>query len=253
MDKKLLEEIKSYELHPLRSIFKRCKIYTRMKPKQKAQIVELLQVIYKDKLVGFCGDGANDCKALKKADVGLSIGAKETSLAAPIFTSRTEISTFVDLILEGRNSIQTNFQIFMFFTFNCITIAISEFFVFIKFTEFSVFCYIWKELITAVPLAYLFTISQPKKKLYYKLPPNTFIRADIIIPFITQVLCIILWEILSIQISQMDTKYERFEDIYKKLKKENPSITRVDCPGYEKTVNDIFETRFYFLLCPLRM
>jgi cation-transporting ATPase 13A3/4/5 len=33
-----------------------------------------------------CGDGANDCKALKTADMGLSLSEAEASIAAP-FTS----------------------------------------------------------------------------------------------------------------------------------------------------------------------
>ncbi len=38
-------------------------------------------------MVGFCGDGANDCAALKSAGIGVSLSEAEASIAAP-FTSK---------------------------------------------------------------------------------------------------------------------------------------------------------------------
>lgn len=61
-----------------------------MSPDEKHELVEKLQSL--DYCCGFCGDGANDCGALKAADVGISLSDAEASVAAP-FTSRVfEIS-----------------------------------------------------------------------------------------------------------------------------------------------------------------
>lgn len=46
-------------------------VFARTKPNDKAKIVMAYQ--HMDKKVSMCGDGANDCGALKQADVGLSL------------------------------------------------------------------------------------------------------------------------------------------------------------------------------------
>ena len=63
----------------------RGQVFARMSPDEKHELVERLQSI--DYCCGFCGDGANDCGALKAADVGISLSEAEASVAAP-FTSR---------------------------------------------------------------------------------------------------------------------------------------------------------------------
>lgn len=46
-------------------------VFARTKPNDKAKIVMAYQTI--GKKVAMCGDGANDCGALKQADIGLSL------------------------------------------------------------------------------------------------------------------------------------------------------------------------------------
>lgn len=83
-----------------------------MSPDEKHELVEKLQSI--DYCCGFCGDGANDCGALKAADVGISLSDAEASVAAP-FTSRLfEISCVPTVIREGRAALVTSFSCFKF-------------------------------------------------------------------------------------------------------------------------------------------
>ncbi|EHL01697.1 putative cation-transporting ATPase [Glarea lozoyensis 74030] len=87
-------------------------VFARMSPDEKHELVEKLQSI--DYCCGFCGDGANDCGALKAADVGISLSEAEASVAAP-FTSRVfDITCVPDVIREGRAALVTSFSCFKY-------------------------------------------------------------------------------------------------------------------------------------------
>jgi len=82
-----------------------------MTPDLKKLLVETLRDKF-DLTVGMCGDGANDCAALKEANVGLSLSEAEASIAAPFTTNVFEIKTFIRLLAEGRCALVTSFQCF---------------------------------------------------------------------------------------------------------------------------------------------
>jgi cation-transporting ATPase 13A3/4/5 len=83
-----------------------------MSPDEKNEVVERLQLIGYTVLM--CGDGANDCAALKAADVGLSLSEAEASVAAP-FTSKTpDIGCVLEVIKEGRAALVTSFSCFKY-------------------------------------------------------------------------------------------------------------------------------------------
>ncbi|XP_036059100.1 probable cation-transporting ATPase 13A4 isoform X3 [Onychomys torridus] len=87
-------------------------IFARMSPGQKSSLVEEFQKL--DYFVGMCGDGANDCGALKMAHVGISLSEQEASVASP-FTSKTaNIKCVPHLIKEGRAALVTSFCMFKY-------------------------------------------------------------------------------------------------------------------------------------------
>jgi cation-transporting ATPase 13A3/4/5 len=56
-----------------------------------------------------CGDGANDCGALKTANVGISLSEAEASIAAPFTSKIQNISCVISLLKEGKASLTTSF------------------------------------------------------------------------------------------------------------------------------------------------
>lgn len=84
-----------------------------MGPDLKAELITNMQQILGEE-IGMCGDGANDCAALKVADCGISLSETEASIAAP-FTSKVQnITAARHLLREGRATLATAVQAFKF-------------------------------------------------------------------------------------------------------------------------------------------
>lgn len=86
------------------------KVFARAKPNDKTKVISLFQSL--GKITAMCGDGANDCGALKQADAGLSLSEVEASISAPFTSKVPNISSIVFLIRECRAGLASNFSLF---------------------------------------------------------------------------------------------------------------------------------------------
>lgn len=77
-----------------------------------------------------CGDGCNDCGALKAAHAGISLSLAEASVAAPFTSKNVHIGCVPYLIREGRATMVSSFASFKFGVAFCFTQLIAVLMVF---------------------------------------------------------------------------------------------------------------------------
>jgi Ca2+-transporting ATPase len=100
-------------------------IFARTSPDHKMRIIRALQA--RGDIVAMTGDGVNDAPALKKADIGISMGLQGTDVAkeaADMILTDDDFSTILHAIEEGKG-IFNNIQNFLTFQLSTSAAALS--------------------------------------------------------------------------------------------------------------------------------
>jgi len=183
-NKYLLTKNEKYRVHydTFKRVLQNAYIFARMSPEHKTILVECLR---EEKFtVLMCGDGANDCGALRAADVGVSLSCEEASIAAPFTSMVPDISCLIKLLREGKASLTSSIQTFKYMMIYSLVQSISVTILLILKSYLTDFQFLVVDLFLIFPLAILIA----RTGAYYKLTPHQPTGALISMPIVSSIL-----------------------------------------------------------------
>ncbi|XP_064599544.1 polyamine-transporting ATPase 13A3-like isoform X2 [Liolophura sinensis] len=163
------EAVRKHFPEVLCKIVVRGAVFARMTPDQKAQLIEVLQEL--GYYVGMCGDGANDCGALKTAHAGISLSEAEASVASPFTSKKPNIECVPTMIREGRAALVTSFGVFKYMAGYSLTQFVSVCLLYWISNNLTDFQFLYIDLFLITTLGITFGRTAAYKELVREVPP----------------------------------------------------------------------------------
>ncbi|CAD8212685.1 unnamed protein product [Paramecium pentaurelia] len=161
---KQIDEIDQRFIECLNKVIKKTKIFSRMKPYQKKEIVQYLQTQL-NKYVMMVGDGANDCSAIAESLVGVSFSSSDASYTSPFSNRSDSIKCVISILLQGRATKRIIIELFQYLVLISVLKFTGTALLQFQGMNFGDFQYIFMNYMSSVPVLILMTLSSKSNTL----------------------------------------------------------------------------------------
>uniref|UniRef100_A0A8C1KZX2 ATPase 13A3 n=1 Tax=Cyprinus carpio TaxID=7962 RepID=A0A8C1KZX2_CYPCA len=175
-------------------------VFARMAPDQKTQLVETLESV--DYFVGMCGDGANDCGALKRAHAGISLSELEASVASPFTSTTPNITCVPNLIREGRAALITSFCVFKFMALYSIIQCLSVALLYSIGSNLGDFQFLFIDIAIILVIVFTMSLNSAWKELVAQRPPSGLVSGPLLFSVLTQIIICLGFQIMAFLLIQ---------------------------------------------------
>lgn len=197
-----------------RVLLARGTIFARMSPDLKQHLVGELQKT--DYYVAMCGDGANDCGALKIAHCGISLSDSEASVASPFTSQQSNIRCVLDVIKEGRAALVTSFGIFKFMAAYSLIQFITVMILYSIDTNLTDIQFLYIDLVLISAFAFFFgKTKSTTKSLTKEIPENSLVSRLTILSIFLQILIMATLQATALIAVREQTWFVPYQDLYK--------------------------------------
>lgn len=162
-----------------------------------------------------CGDGANDCGALRAAHVGVSLSEAESSVASPFTSHVADISCMPRIIREGRAALVTSFGIFKFMVLYSLLEFTSTFILYNIDSNLTDFEFLFIDIGLVVNFMFFFGRNEAFQGSLFKKPPLTRLLSFIpLFSMVANLFVMISTQILSFYIVHQFSWFKPFNYTY---------------------------------------
>ena len=159
-----------------------------------------------------CGDGANDCGALKAANVGISLSDAEASVASPFTSQEPNITCVKMVISEGRAALTTSFGVFKFMVLYSLTEFMSVMILYTIGSNLTDFQFLFIDIALIVNFAFFFGKNESfKGPLVKEAPLKSILHISPILSLAFQTIIMFFFQLGSFCIVKLFPWFVPFE------------------------------------------
>ncbi|XP_078063972.1 putative cation-transporting ATPase 13A4 [Mustelus asterias] len=231
---------KSYDIliqhfyHLLPKLLISATVFARMSPNQKGSLIEEFQKL--DYYVGMCGDGANDCGALKTAHAGISLSEQEASVASPFTSKIPNIDCVPHLIKEGRAALVSSFCIFKYMALYSLIQYVGVLCLYWESNTFGNYQFLFEDLAITTVIGITMSFNHAHPQLDLNRPPGQLISPPLLLSVILNVVLSLVLHVFGFIMVQQQPWYTR-TDIYRACRPTN--LTSDDITTTNKTTDAV--------------
>uniref|UniRef100_K3WTC0 P-type ATPase A domain-containing protein n=1 Tax=Globisporangium ultimum (strain ATCC 200006 / CBS 805.95 / DAOM BR144) TaxID=431595 RepID=K3WTC0_GLOUD len=161
------------------------RIFSRMTPVEKADCIA--EMMTAGAVTGMCGDGGNDCGALRIAHVGVALSDSEASVVSPFTSQKKSIAAVVDVCREGRCTLSTTFGNLKFLIIYGLIGCGLRFTMYSNAVFVAKYSFVFNDGLVLVGLSYAITLAKPAATLGSERPTSSLIGVTTLLSILGQV------------------------------------------------------------------
>jgi len=173
-----------YENHRAQALqlVDRVTVFGRCTPKDKVTVVTAFNE--NGYITSMCGDGGNDCGALRAAHVGIALSDAEASIVAPFTSLDKSISSVLYVLLEGRCALANAFASYKYMLMYGLVTTVNQMVNAYYQITFGEWCWVLIDGFWALSLSFSIPYSKAREKLSPERPTASLLGLHTMFSFI---------------------------------------------------------------------